>query len=477
MITDVAVIGAGPGGSITAATLAEGGKDVLLIDEGPNLALESTTPHSREEMMNKYRNGGLTVTADPSNIAYVEGRCVGGGSEVNSGLYHRTPERVLQRWRNEFRVDLLTEEDMRSHFEACEKAVNVSYLPGSATAASQKLKEGASALGWDCVEVPRWYEYSEAENSEASNDGVKQSMTKTYIPRFLEAGGRLQPQTRVKKITRSNGKWTLKAVMLNGEQKIEQEIRARVLFLACGAIHTPSLLKRSGFRKNVGKTLNMHPTVKIVAEFGEQVNSRHSGVPVHQVKEFASDITLGGSASTPPHLAMTLTDAEADIASVNVKEKWTRMFTYYAAVTEGKGKVLNLPFFDDPLVWYSMDEEGYRKLGRGLRKLAELLFAAGAETLYPAINGVPAISDENEIRQIPRQVSRSDASLMTVHLFSSCPMGENENRCAVNSFGKLHGWDDIYVSDGSILCDSPGVNPQGSIMAIARRNAIHYLNS
>jgi len=55
-------------------------------------------------------------------------------------------------------------------------------------------------------------------------------------------------------------------------------------------------------------------------------------------------------------------------------------------------------------------------------------------------------------------------------------MGENKDRCAVNSFGKVHGWEDLYVSDGSILCDSPGVNPQGSIMALARRNAIHFLN-
>jgi len=474
MVADVVVVGAGPGGSVAAATLAEGGEDVLLLDEGRYHALESTAPHSREEMVEKYRNGGLTVTADPANIAYVEGRCVGGGSEVNSGLYHRTPEQVLERWREVYGVEALSREEMRPHFEACEQAVNVSYLPGEPTTASQKLEMGAGELGWDCVEVPRWYEYSGQEDSAGATEGVKQSMTKTYVPRFLKEGGRLEAKTRVKKLSRSNGKWTLKAETYEEGQVVDRHIRADAVFLACGAVHTPALLKRSGIRRNVGKTLNMHPTVKIVAEFEEEVNSLDSGVPVHQVKEFAPGITLGGSASTPPHLAMTLTDADADIGSVG--NRWQSMFTYYASVTEGKGRVLNLPFFEDPMVWYSMGEQGYRKLGKGLRRLAELLFTAGAERLYPAINGVPAIEEESQIDRIPRRVSRSDASLMTVHLFSSCPMGENRDECAVNSFGKMHGLENLYVSDGSILCDSPGVNPQGSIMALARRNAIHFLN-
>jgi choline dehydrogenase-like flavoprotein len=64
---------------------------------------------------------------------------------------------------------------------------------------------------------------------------------------------------------------------------------------------------------------------------------------------------------------------------------------------------------------------------------------------------------------------------MTIHLFSSCPMGENKKICAVDSFGKVHGFKNLYVADASLLCTAPGVNPQGSIMAIARRNALHFL--
>jgi len=32
----------------------------------------------------------------------------------------------------------------------------------------------------------------------------------------------------------------------------------------------------------------------------------------------------------------------------------------------------------------------------------------------------------------------------------------------------------LYVNDASMLPDSPGINPQGTIMALARRNALHF---
>ena len=64
---------------------------------------------------------------------------------------------------------------------------------------------------------------------------------------------------------------------------------------------------------------------------------------------------------------------------------------------------------------------------------------------------------------------------MTIHLFSSCPMGEDQARCVTDSFGRVHGHDDLYIADASLLCTAPGVNPQGSVMAFARRNALHFL--
>jgi choline dehydrogenase-like flavoprotein len=74
-------------------------------------------------------------------------------------------------------------------------------------------------------------------------------------------------------------------------------------------------------------------------------------------------------------------------------------------------------------------------------------------------------------------LKRSLTNLMTIHISSSCPMGENTERCAVDSFGQVHGVDSLYVADASLLCSAPTVNPQGSIMAVVRRNLHHYLDT
>ena len=44
----IVVVGSGPGGAVTACTLAEAGRDVLLVEEGPFLPLESCSPFSVE---------------------------------------------------------------------------------------------------------------------------------------------------------------------------------------------------------------------------------------------------------------------------------------------------------------------------------------------------------------------------------------------------------------------------------------------
>src|SRR5580765_431388 len=136
--TDIAVLGSGPGGSVAACLLAEAGREVAWLEEGPHLAPDSAAPFSRAEMETKYRNGGLTVAVGPTNVAYVEGRCVGGGSEINSGLYHRTPPEILDEWRRDFQIDGLTEPELLPHFDANERELSVGVVP-EVPPASQRL--------------------------------------------------------------------------------------------------------------------------------------------------------------------------------------------------------------------------------------------------------------------------------------------------------------------------------------------------
>ncbi len=466
---EIVVVGSGPGGAITACLLAEAGRDVLLIEEGSFYPQNSCDPFSKNEMLQKYRNGGQTVAMGKNKISYVEGRCVGGGSEVNSALYHRTPPEILERWRKEFRVEGLSEPEMQPHFESCERDVNVSPLPCPAPLASLKLHEGATRLGWKSFEVPRWFRYAGNSNSP---EGTRQSMTETFVPRFLRAGGKILPNARVHKFHQDGAKWILEA-QHHSQNTIR--ISAGTIFLCAGAVQTPALLRRSGITHNIGNSLQVHPTVKIVARFPEAVNAAEMGVPVHQVKEFAPRLSFGCSVSSPAHLALGLLDHPQAVRDVT--QEWTRMAIYYAMITsEGCGTIRALPGFRDPLVRYRLTENDRRNLADGLQKLAQILFESGASSLYPSLTRGKKMFSRDDIGKLPGILPDGLANLMTIHLFSSCPMGEDQSKCATDSFGRVHGFKNLFVNDASLLCTAPGVNPQGSIMALARRNILHYLD-
>lgn len=464
---NIAVIGSGPGGALTAALLAEHGREVLLIEKGKHWGLNSCSSFSQEEMIQKYRNGGLTLTFGDTKISYIEGSCVGGGSEINSGLYFRTPETILSHWRKKYKVDDLDENILQPHFEANERDLSVSFMPSDQIpAASLKLHQGAQTLGWKSIEVPRWYKYQQ------NGEGIKQSMTETLIPRAIAAGAIVQSETMVEKIYKTNNIWIIKG---NAQGKAFH-LAANKVFLCAGAISTPQLLSQNGLSMLAGKTLHMHPTIKIVGKFNEKVNNRNMGVPVHQVKEFSPRFGFGCSVSSYPYLALAMMDIPHGLHKVNAH--WENMAIYYSMVTSGKGSVSHTFLGKDPLVKYTLGQQGFVDTLDGMEKLGECLFAAGAEEIYPSVANSRTIHNLSELKAFKSELMASSFSrlnMMTIHLFSSCPMGEDRSQCVVNSFGQVHGQENLYVNDASMLCGPLGVNPQGTIMAIARRNISQFL--
>ena len=466
--TQILVVGSGPGGAITACLLAEAGRDVLLIEDGPFLPLGSCAPFSKDEMLQKYRNGGQTVALGKNKIAYVEGRCVGGGSEINSGLYHRTPPDILERWRNEFQVAALAENDLSPHFATIERDLSVSLNPNPPPPAALKLHDGATKLGWKSLEVPRWYRYGTG-----GAVGQRQSMTETFVPRFLRAGGRLVADTRAFRLRQAGAIWSVEA-----EHRTVGRIRitAENVFLCAGAVQSPALLRRSGITRNIGNSLQVHPTMKIVARFSDAVNAPDMGVPAHQVKEFAPRLSFGCSVSSAPYLALGLID-HADAARETAR-MWPNLASYYAMITsEGRGTVRTLPGYRNPLVRYVLTQSDRCNLADGFRKLAQILFESGATALYPGLARGPVLHCGGCLEKLPDVLPDGLASLMTIHLFSSAPMGEDKTKCATDSFGRVHDFKNLFVNDASLLCTAPGVNPQGSVMALARRNALKFVHN
>jgi choline dehydrogenase-like flavoprotein len=471
--TDVLVIGSGPGGATTAALLAEAGLDVLLVEEGDHHAVDSTPDHSIEQMDQKWRNGGLTKALGDPGVSYIEGRCVGGASESNAGLYHPPFPDGLEAWAETHQLPDFGADALAPFLAQVESELGVSRRPNGFGPASQALADGGEAMGWRWCEIQRFWRY--AKSADGTWSGRRRSMTETLIPRALKAGCQLMSQTRVERILfRANVATTAVCTENRAGSPSELHIRFSQVWVCAGAVQTPLLLRRSGVRGRVGDTLTMNPMIRLVARFDREVNVPALGVPVVQIEQFKPAMTLGCSYSAVPHLAMWLDGSAAE--RTHQLRSWKQMAVFYVKVSgEGRGKVRNLPGFGDALVRQPVTDGDLLHLGDGLTRLSQALFAAGATTVFNPLAGGAALTEMSHANRFRGAVTRKNTTLSAIHLHSTCPMGGDPSRSVVDPWGCLHGRSNVRINDSSLLPSSPGVNPQGTIMAIARRNIARSL--
>ncbi|MFA5087624.1 MAG: GMC family oxidoreductase [Candidatus Omnitrophota bacterium] len=473
-VCDSLVIGSGPAGATTAYLLAQAGRDVVLAEEGPSVPVNSLKAYSWEEMAVKYRHAGMTVAWGKPKIVYLEGRCIGGASEINAALYHYPLAKTLRRWQNDYHIENFSFDDLQKFFEETEKDITIDRMPQGVGPASHKILQGAASLKWKAGEVSRCWKY--VQRPDGSYQETRQTIAQTLIPLAISLGCRVCPDTKVilLNLKRQHACSALVSCLTDNGTRRLKKIHFRHVFVRAGAVQTPWLLQRSGIRHHVGHTLRMHPAMRVAALFPDPVNDEREGVPVVQVEEFKPQLTLGGSFSSLPHLALWMAGKKETLAYLAVKE---RLAIFYALIiSDGVGSVRNIPLLNEPSVSLPLTAQDRRALGEGVGRLGRLLFAAGAEKIFFPIDNFPVCSQEKDLRLLEQGLSKQGIDVSTIHLFCSCPMGEVKNFCAVDSFGKLHDFENIYLNDASILPEPPGVNPQALIMALARRNTQRFLS-
>ena len=458
------VIGSGPGGATVASEIAKTGADVLMVERGKFQSLSKQQEYTSREINTKYKNGGLTPAFCKPIINYAEGCCVGGGSEINSGLFHEVPEEILQSWEKKNSINF-DRGELREAYNDVKSRLNISYMPKSEMPkASTILMDGSKKLGWECNEIPRWYSYDDGSN------GKRMTMTETYIPDFVENGGEILESYKVTKIRKEAKKQNI--VEICGPNKEEIKVKSDYIVISAGAIDTPFLLLQSGYKKNVGEGLKMHPSFKFTAMFSDEINDNNMGVPVHQVKEFSPKISMGCSISNKQFIALGLNDSN----NMEYLDSWKKMANYYSMISPiGSGSVRKIIGINSPVVNYKLTREDKKNTIEGAKLLGRLLFKAGAKKLFPSIAQNILFENESQLNSL-NNINFSYYNLMTIHLFSSAQIGGNKKTSVVNPEGHLWEDDTIFISDSSILCDSPTVNPQGTVMAFAKMNAKYIVN-
>jgi choline dehydrogenase-like flavoprotein len=139
---EVCVIGSGAGGAVVAKELAEAGRDVILLEQGGHYTKEDFTQREDEMMPLLYEDMGQRATVDQS-ILVLQGRNVGGSTVHNLCYCFRTPEPILELWREQYGVREMSGADLRPSFERVEQMLKVKPIrPDEVNALNNKVRLG-----------------------------------------------------------------------------------------------------------------------------------------------------------------------------------------------------------------------------------------------------------------------------------------------------------------------------------------------
>ncbi len=463
---EVCVIGAGAGGAVLAAELAEGGARVVVLDQGPRHDADGFTARPPEMLARLYRDGGQTATVGTPPIILPLGRGLGGTTLVNSGTCFRTPEPVLERWGREFGLEL-DEATLRPCFERVERALSVDEVtPELAGANAAVARRGAERLGWS-------HGYLRRNARGCVGSGVcvfgcptsaKQHTGITYIPRAEAAGAEIVTGADVQSILLERGHAAGVSARLCGGGRLE--VRAPEVVVACGTIHTPLLLQRSGLPDRSGqrgRNLALHPATAAFALMDEVVDMARGVPQSFYVDEFAAEgIMFEGVAGPPAYAAMSLPLKGAEHR--RAMADYRRLAQFGLMVSDSsRGRVRSIA--GRPLIHYDLCPEDLAKFRKGLSRLRELFLAAGAREVYlPLPAGVA-----------PASARPRDLTLMAFHPLGTARADARPTHGVTDGDLAVHGIAGLHVADGSVVPSSLGVNPQLTIMALATRLAFKLL--
>ena len=141
---DVAIVGTGAGGGITAEILARAGLRVLMIEEGPLKSSRDFRMREADAYPQLYQESAARKTKDKA-INILQGRCVGGSTTVNWTSSFRTPAPTLAWWREHYGLDDYTPEALFPWFERAERRLSIGPWLAPPNENNDLLRRGAGA--------------------------------------------------------------------------------------------------------------------------------------------------------------------------------------------------------------------------------------------------------------------------------------------------------------------------------------------
>jgi len=516
MKPDIIVIGSGAAGAPAAWLLSEKGFNVLLIEAGEDfesseLPTSSIDWELKSEGQFNYvaaeRNniGDYPVDDSKSPIAVCNFNAVGGSSILYSAHFPRFLRSDLEIFSKEGVGNdwLIKYDELLPFYEMNEKMISLAgkigdkfypelnkiYNPEVKLGVAGKiLSEGFKKMNW------HWWPSYSAINTNMDLEGrlkchslgpcnsgcptgAKATTKNTYISYGLKKKVKLLKKTTVKKILINNKK-VIGVEIVNHKLKIEK-IFCNNVILAAGAIGSPRILLNSFLdiqKKNlifksdlIGKNLMMHPYGYAEGYFAENIHSENGpqGNMLYSLEFYRQsenvDFKLGFMMHAirgdgPINTINRLFKSKKIIYGKEIYKQFLKNYGHYIGITIICEDLPNLNNklvldFNNPdkfgipgvKIFYKLSDNTKKMMSYGITKAREVLKMSGAQKT----TGFGPIKNTGW------------------HLYGTICMGNDPEKSVVNSLGKVHNLEGLYVVDSSIFASSSCVNPANTIQAVS----------
>lgn len=482
MGADVVVVGSGAGGAVTAATLAEAGLRVVVLEEGGAYAArDEAVDRPVDRLLRHYRDNGFTFALGSPTISLPMGRVVGGTTVVNSGTCFRTPDDVLADW-SARGIEQIGPDDLAPWFDLVEQAIGVEPVPEAVLGANGAvMRRGADALGWSGGPIRRNIRNCHGHGVCGFGCPIdaKQAMHVSYLPDAVAAGATVVAHARVSSLWTEGDRVVGVVAELTdpatGAVRGELRVRARATVLAAGAVFTPTLLARqrmAGRSRQLGRNLVVHPGAGTTALFDEQLDAWRGTMQSYYVDEHLGDGVLLEATFPPPGLGYSAGSLPGWGRDREMLGLYPRVASIGSICSDAGNGWVRPRGRAGALVRYELSDDDASRVLEGVARAAELFFAAGATTVYPMLPGLSSITSPAQVADIRSgRWKRSELHVSAYHPMGTARMGGDPASSVVDPWGAVWDVPGVWVLDASVLPSSTHVNPQLTIMALVARCA------
>ena len=477
---EVAVIGSGAGGGI-AANLLNQKYEVGIFDKGhfPN----GETNNETFGYHNFYETNAIQQTRG-YKVQLLAGMGIGGGTSINWTTSLRTPDNILSEW------DALTQQNNHFNSDSFNKSLdyicqnlNVDETNNKIPQKEIKLAQGLELNKTSYKIIPRNTKNNDCLESGFStfghSDDTINSSYKSWFSKDKFNEENIYSNTHVKSLSISNGKATHVNVEHNGQS---YSVAVEKVILASGSLNTPKILLNSGYKnKHLGQHLKLHPVSGVAGKFSELQNPWAGSMQGIYSDDnlFRKDnygYLLEGLPMHPSLFFPFFPNNQDNFADfISSYNYWSGSIVLTSDTSSGS--IINK---NPQHLWkYNLNNFDHGNLLHGIESLVKANFLAGAEEIMVATSPTMHWKRESnediesfigKVRKVRNEPFR--ILLGSAHQMGTARIHPNPSEGVVDLNGKVHGLENVYITDSSTFPRCSGVNPMITIQAMS-----HFLAS